>query len=334
MALVFSASAVCAQDNPTAALAKEIATKGWIIYGAYGTDGSWDLFASRPDGSEKRNLTNTPKFEEAGPRVSPDGTKMLYRRMAKGSLIDHDKWGFQGQLILSNLDASDPVVLGEDGEFPWASWSPDGKQLACLSKKGIDIIDFATKKTVRKMPRQGIYQQLYWSPDGQWFCGTANQGGLSWTTVRINVESGALNVVRSFQNCTPDWCPDSKHIILSSRPKGQPGDDNKGYTQLWLVSGDGQEQQLVYGEDGSHIYGGQLSPDSQYVLFTKGPHDGSGAKTGGAPMGIMRFSDIPTIGGSSPDLRKVHPDSKDGPVVLLESGWEPYWTYAPLGGVK
>ncbi len=331
---VLSPPRAAAQDDRSAALSREIAGKGWVIYGAYGVGGTWDLFASRPDGSQKRNLTQSPDFEEAGPRVSPDGAKMLYRRMAKGSIIDHDKWGFQGELLLSNLDASNPVALGKDGELPWASWSPDGTQLACLTKEGINIVDLASKQVLSKMPRQGIYQQLYWSPDGKWFCGTANQGGLAWTTVRINIESGELNVVRTFQNCTPDWCPDSNHIILSSRPKGQPGNNNQGYTQLWMVSGDGKEQQLVYGEDGFHIYGGQLSPDGQYVLFTKAPKDGSGAKTGGAPMGIMRMADIPTIGGASPDLRALHPTSKDGPVVTLEAGWEPFWTYAPLGGVK
>ncbi len=324
-------SVAYAQNDPAADLAKEIKNKGWLIYGARGTGGSWDLFVSRPDGSEKRTITNTPDYEEAAPRVAPDGNRMLYRRFAKGSIIDHDKWGFQGQLMVSNLDGTNAVEYGAEAEFPWACWSPDGKQLACLDKKGIKIVDFVTKKVLREVPRQGIYQQLFWSPDGKWFCGTGNHGGQSWTVVRVNAETGEKNVVRQYQNCTPDWCPDSTHIILSSRPKGQSGDKGYGYTQLWMCGGDGQEQKLLYGEDGGHMYGGQLSPDGQYVLFTKGPKDGSGSTGDGAPMGILRMADTPNITGDSNDLRALHPNTKNGPIVWLESAWEPYWTYTEIG---
>jgi Tol biopolymer transport system component len=319
------------QEQAVADLAKEVAGKGWICYGARAESGSWDLFLMRPDGSRKRNITNTPDFEEAAPRFSPDGTRLLYRRLPKGATINHDRWGFQGRLILANADGSNPTPQGDDGELPWASWSPDGKQISCLTMKGIDIVDLATRQVVRKMPRMGVYQQLYWSPDGKWFCGVANHQGESWTVVRLNAESADLNPVRSFQNCTPDWFPDSNRIILSSRPAGQPGNDGQGYTQLWMVSGDGGEQRLVYGEDGLHIYGGLVSPDSQYVMFTRYAKDGSGAEQAGAPICIMRLSDAPSIGGPSPDLRKVHPNTKDGPVLTLDTGWEPHWTYVEIG---
>ena len=92
------------QDPRVAELAKEVAGKGWICYGARSDKGDWDLFLMRPDGSGKRNITNTPDFEEAGPRFSPDGTKLLYRRLPHGAAINHDKWGFQGELILANAD--------------------------------------------------------------------------------------------------------------------------------------------------------------------------------------------------------------------------------------
>lgn len=319
------------QVPAVADLAKEIAGKGWICYGARAESGSWDLFLMRPDGTQKRNITNTPDLEEAAPRFSPDGTRLLYRRLAKGATINHDRWGFQGQLILSNANGSNPTPQGNDGELSWASWAPDGKQVSCLTKKGIDVVDLATRNIVRHLPRMGIYQQLYWSPDGKWFCGVANHQGESWTVVRLNAETAECNSVRSYQNCTPDWFPDSKRVILSSRPAGQPGRDGQGYTQLWMASGDGAEQGLIYGEDGSHIYGGMVSPDSKYVLFTRSAKDGNGSEDAGAAIGIMRLSDAPSIGGPSPDLRKVHPHTKDGPLLTLDTGWEPHWTYAEIG---
>jgi Tol biopolymer transport system component len=319
------------EDARVARLKQEVREKGWLAYSARSENGTWDLFLSRPDGSDRRNVTETADFEEAAPRWAPDGTKLLYRRMAKGAVIDHDKWGFQGELILADADGKNPVALGGKGEFPWASWSPDGEQIACLTKKGIQIVDLDTKETVRSLRRKGIYQQLFWSPDGKWFCGTANHGGESWTVVAMNAETGELRALRQFQNCTPDWCPDSKHVILSSRPAGQPGRDGAGYTQLWQVDLEGKRQELLYGEDGYHIYGGALSPDGKYILFTRALMDGAGSEKGGAPICIMRTADAPSIGGESAALRTVHPETKDGPVLTLDTGWEPCWTYAEVG---
>jgi hypothetical protein len=108
-----------------------------------------------------------------------------------------------------------------------------------------------------------------------------------------------------------------------------------GWTQLWMSDGDGKEKSLVYGEDGRHIYGGALSPDSRYVIFTISPVDGGlGIGDQGAPMGLMRLADAPTIGGESKALRGLHGHTKDGPVLPLPNGWEPHWTYAEVAGKK
>lgn len=319
-----------AQEDRAAQLAKEVAGKGWIAYAARGDNGTWDLFLMRPDGSERRNITNTSDYEEGGPRFSPDGTRLLYRRFAKGAVINHDLWGFQGELMIADAGGSNPVPIGGDREFPWASWSPDGKQIACLTQKGIQIVDLETRKVVRELPRKGIYQQLFWSPDGQWFCGVAN-ARILWTVVRMNAQTGDLNIVQEFQSCTPDWFPDSQHIIYPSRPADQSG---YGFTQLWMSDGDGKEARMIYGEDGYHIYGGALSPDGQYVLFTRCDEDGGGSEKSGAPICVMRMENAPAIAGPSEALRKVHPEAKNAVVLQLVEGWEPCWTYAEIGVTK
>lgn len=318
-----------AESDPV--LAQEIATKGWIVYSARADNGTWDLFLSRPDGSALRNITNTPDFEEAAPRFSPDSTQLLFRRMAKGAKIDHDKWGFQGQAMVAKPDGTDAHTLGEDGELPWASWAPDGSHVTCLEPKGIKIVDLTSAKVVKELPRKGIFQQLFASPDGDWFCGTGNSGGRAWSIVRIDARDGASNVVREFQNCTPDWFPDSEHVIFSSRPDGQSANDGYGWTQLWMARGDGSDQKLIYGEEGVHIYGGALSPDANYVIFTRCPQDGGGSESDGAPMAIMRMAAAPAIRGASPELRAEHPNANEPALVELPMGWEPHWTYAEVG---
>ena len=78
---------LAAQDEKVAQLAKEVSGKGWIAYASRGDNGTWDLFLMRPDGSGRRNITNTPDYEEGGPRFSPDGKKLLYRAAGLGSPI-------------------------------------------------------------------------------------------------------------------------------------------------------------------------------------------------------------------------------------------------------
>ena len=310
--------------------ALEIRNKGWIVYCARSDNGTWDLFASRPDGSNRRNITNTPDYEEAGPSFSQDGKRLLYRRLKKGTTINHDLWGFQGQLMLADADGSNAEPFGNDAEYAWASWSPDQKQLLCLTRKEIQIVDVSTKKVVRSLPRKGIYQQLFWSPDGQWFTGTGNVAGKQWSVVRMNAESGEINPIITFQSCTPDWIPNSNRIVFSSRPAGQSDTNPSGWTQLYAADGDGKQLDLLYGEDGYHIYGGAVSPDQNYVIFTKCDLDGGGSEKDGAPMFVMKMSDAPAVGGASSYLRKHYPDANSIALLTVGTGWEPVWTYTEV----
>jgi Tol biopolymer transport system component len=317
-------------DEKVAALAQEVADNGWIVYSARAENGTWDLFLSRPDGTGARNVTNTPDYEEAAARFAPNGTRVLYRRLAKGAKIDHDQWGFEGQLVIAKPDGTSAMIYGAEGEYPWACWSGDGKQIVCLERKGIKVINLGTRDVVRELPRSGIYQQLFASSDGKWFCGTGNLQNASWNVVRMNAEDGTVNAVHIFQSCTPDWFPDSERIIFSSRPS-QKSNNGYGWTQLWMADADGANARLIYGEEGAHIYGGQVSPDGQYVLFTKTPEDGGGSEKEGGAMFVMRLSDAPTIGGESAELRSLHANTKDGAVLEIGNGWEPHWTYADVG---
>ena len=191
--VVLAHAPALAEEQPNQAtndLASEVRSKGWIVYSAKTKSGDWDLFLMRPDGSQRRNITNTPDANEAAARFSHDGRRILFRRLARKSKIDHCFHGQQGSLVLANSDGSKPTTFGSAGQFPWASWGPDGKQLACLTVKGIEVVDIATKKTVRKVPRKGIFQRFFWSADGKWFVGTANGFGAKWTVFRMNAATG------------------------------------------------------------------------------------------------------------------------------------------------
>ena len=115
----------------------------------------------------------------------------------------------------------------------------------------------------------------------------------------MEVGTGVINPVSKVDCCTPDWFPDSRTMIYSSRPHE--------WTQLWMADGEGKERRLVYAEDGRHIYGGCVSPDGKYVLFTGNKEEDGDPKNAGAPMGLLRLRDAPTITGVSHAARKEHP---------------------------
>jgi Tol biopolymer transport system component len=331
-----TAFAQSATDDPgVAVLGKEVAGRGWILFSAKTERGDYDLFLSRPDGSSRRNLTQTPDANEFGGRFSPDGKRMLYRRQARGPAsagspgINHDLWGAKGALVIANANGSDPQAQGGEGVFPWASWSPDGKQIACLYKREglIRIFDLATKKPVRELPSRGIFQQMFWSPDGKRLCGTANLNGQDWNIVSIDLATGAETLLTRTLNCTPDWFQgDTNRVIYSNRTPGLGSD--YGWTMLMQATADGQSRTLICGERGRHLSSGCPSPDDKSVIFADPASDGGTD----ANMAIVRLLDTPIV---VPDdyaqLRALYPGAKSGPILRLQqAGFEPHWTSAEI----
>jgi hypothetical protein len=214
----------------TSRLTEEVRTQGWIIYSARSEAGDWDLFRMRPDGSDRKALTQTRDYHEAGVRFSPDGKRILYYRIPRGQPVDNNTYGTY-ELVIADADGSHATIYGR--EFPWASWGPEGTRLACLRKEGIAIIDVESRRVLRQVPRRKIVQQLAWSPDGRSFAGTANGLGPYWNIGRLDDRSGQIVAVSETEryNCTPDWMPDSRGILYSRGITPEAG----GWAELWLA---------------------------------------------------------------------------------------------------
>jgi hypothetical protein len=354
--IVLSMAAIsgrAAEDAAVAALGKEVAGKGWIVFAAHPAeiDGGriidshdereqLDLYLARPDGSGLRDITRTNESHEFGGRFSPDGKTLLYRRASKEAAINHDRWGTTGEVVLADADGSHPVVQGKPGEYPWASPGPDMKQIACLYKDEgtIRIFDLASKKLAREMPSQGIFQQMFWSPDGKRLVGTANIAGRQWNIVSIDLATQKATLLTRALNCTPDWFQgDPERVIYSNRnPALFPGQyKDYGLTMLMQATADGKSRKLIYGNAWRHCYFGCTSPDDKYVIFSDDAEDGLLA----GEMRVLRLADAPIIPPSLKTLKLLYPDSKEGPVFSLRRsggaalrGFEPHWTYADVGG--
>jgi Tol biopolymer transport system component len=354
---VHSSPAPVSDDISVRLLSEEVRDKGWIVFCGRSDKGDWDLFLCRPDGSGLHNITKTSEYNEAAPQFSRDGHRLLYRRLPRDEQIDGNHYGAQGALVIANSNGTDPRfrgdklapaeagVFGENGEYPWASWSPDGRQIACLSIEGVYFDDIASRQIVRRLNRKGFFQQLSWSPDGKWLCGVANSFGTGWSVARMNALTGDANAVSRVDCCTPDWFPDSKYLVFSNRPPGQKANNGYGWTQLWMADVEGTDRKLVYAEEGRHVYGGHVSPDGRYVIFTGNIQENGDPGNVGALMGLMRLADMPVIGGqdgprfrgdklapAEAGARSMYPNAKSGPALKLPVGWEPCWTFPRFCG--
>jgi Tol biopolymer transport system component len=302
-------------------LAREVHSLGWIAFSAATPAGDWDLFIMRPDGSERRKLTDTREFNETGVRFSPDGKRILYYRQPAKEPVDNNTYG-TFELIIADATGTQPVSFGN--EFPWATWGPDGKSFAALKPDGIQIVDIATRKTVRKIPRKGLVQQLAWSPDGASFTGTANGLGPYWNIGCLRAGTAEISAVSETEryNCTPDWIPDSRHIVYARGIIPKDG----GRAELWIASADGKEKRMLYAEAGRHIYGACASPDGRHLLFTRSEEDLGRVDHAKTTMALIRVADAPMLGDQDKALRKRFPNAKPVRRLDLGPGWEPHWT--------
>jgi Tol biopolymer transport system component len=314
-------------DAGRTTLSSEVASNGWIAFSQKTERGDWDLVVMRPDGSNRRKLTDTPEYNEAGVRFSPDGKKILYYRMRKNEPVANNTYG-KYDLVIAGSDGQNSVVYGS--EFPWACWGPNSDRIAILTPKGIQIVDLATRKVVKQLPRKGIVQQLVWSPDGKWFLGTANGLGPFWNIGRLNAETGEINAVSEVDryNCTPDWAPDSNHVVYARGIIPEKG----GQAQCWIADGDGKNKQMLFAEAGRHVYGACVSPDGKYLLFTRSEEDMGDKDSAQTTMTIIRRSDAPMLGDQAASLQ--YPNASHGPFLELGKGWEPHWINAELTSKK
>lgn len=314
--------------DATGLLAKELHSRGWIVGSAQTPSGTWDLFVVRPDGSGRRWLTDTRDFHEAGARFSPDGRRLLYYRMAASEVVDNNTYG-TFDLILADSKGGHAVVYGRG--FPWASWGPDSQQIACLTPKGIQIVSVQDRKVLRTIPRQGVVEQLVWSPDGKYFAGTANGLGEYWNIGRLPEAGGGIRSVSETDryNCTPDWMPDGRHILYARGIIPKVG----GRAQLWMAEVDGDRRTMLFAEQGRHIYGACTSPDGKYLLFTRSVEDLGAVGKSQTTMAVVRFSDTPMLGDDDPALRRKYPQAKESKWLDLGAGWEPHWTFSEAPGI-
>ena len=194
---------------------------------------TFDIFTARADGSDLKQLTNTPGYD-AEATVSADGRRIVFTSVRAGDLD------------IYTMDASGKNVrrltteLGYDGG---AFFSRDGKQIVYRSyhPKTPEEITRYKQKLAENVIEPNVFEIRVMNADG--------------TNKRQVTKLGAASFA-------PYFLPDGKRIIFSSNVN----DPKKRNFDLYIINADGTGlEQITYNEtfDGFPMF----SPDGKKLVF-------------------------------------------------------------------
>ena len=188
----------------------------WIAFQT--TTGGQDIYVSRADGTELRQLTDDV-FRDVYPQWSPDSKHITFYSNASGN---YEIW-----MIGPDGSGRRKVTEGHD-DSTQASWSPDGTRLAYVNNnsKGVTIID-SSKSWNEQNPQILEPNQTFtfpvWSPDGkklaaQQAASAGEPGGLVIFTLATSKMERALNNDPSKFGTVarPRWLADSRRVLFGT----------------------------------------------------------------------------------------------------------------------
>ena len=249
-----------------------------IVCESYG-DGNWELFIMNADGSERRNLTNTPDANELYPQVSPDGKRICFvADRGQGRDTVRSTW-------VMNVDGTGRKLIAEKGRQP--AWAPDSKTIAYLPQEypKWNVVDYYTKGLVfydvesgasRPHPNEKLHH-LYnpsFSADGKWIISTVHAGmGFDHAIIVFPVDGKEVYDL-GIHGCRPCFHPTENHIawgeddqtvVLAELKFDAEGKPSLGKEQLRVLISDKARK----------VYHADWSPDGKFVTVSSGP-DGGG----------------------------------------------------------
>lgn len=267
-------------------------------------EGSYELYVTRADGSQPQRLTRGGDF--LLPRWSPDGSRILFRRLQQGEVASAD-------IGIVSANGAEVTML-TTGENPTlfsltVSWSPDGARIAfgsSVPNEGISIYGMAPSggQRERLLPEVVAYQrEATWSPVDATrivYIEAASDGRA--TALRLidadNPGAGLdLTTGKAALPEQPRWSPDGTRIVFagfSLNPdgtiKGLPGSTpldggvphivNLDLFVLELATGEVTQLTDSLGDD----YEPAWSPDGTQILFTS-------ARDGDEDLWLMPLAD-------------------------------------------
>jgi hypothetical protein len=197
---------------------------GKIVWASSRDVGKHDIWICNADGTDPKQLTNSPNNVDWFSRFSGDGNKVLFTRSKAGWVSEEDAEMF---------DKWDVWMIGTDGTNEekvvenacWGTWRPGDQEivfarggkvftLALSSKTETEIFD-----AEKQFKAKTFAQQPSLSPDGKLLCmtlrGTTRQTGI------YNLEKKVWNTTGG--GCEIIFAPDGKSVVRMNEGQGNGG---------------------------------------------------------------------------------------------------------------
>jgi TolB protein len=166
-----------------------------------------DIYTMDVNGSNITNITRSPKVDETGIDLSPDGSQMCLNLSNQDSPYKYEK--YEGEMYVMNIDGSNLTRLTDlDGSSTECAWSPDGTKIAYSQLHG--TVDAAITE---------VY--------------VMNADGSGKTNLTSNRADGS----------NPAWSPDGTRIaFMSDRDSGDAGNGStETYSDIYTMDADGSD---------------------------------------------------------------------------------------------
>lgn len=281
------------EDAATAALRVELAALPHkIVFERYDTT-NWELYVMNADGTDPRNLTQTPDIHEMYPQASPDGTRICFE-------ADVEKDGDTLRSVYyMNADGTGRTLVAEKSRQP--CWSPDGTKIAFVRQefpklnitdyvsKGLCFYDLKTGETTEH-PNKEICH-LYnptWSADGRWIVSTVH-AGMGFGHGIIAIEVGGMGVYDlKLSGCRPCLSADGRQICWGA------DDHTISIADIDLSGGAPKvsNKKIVSRAEVLHQYHPDFSPEGNYVSYSVGPGGRTQAKGPGTHTEVAEMVSV------------------------------------------
>jgi Tol biopolymer transport system component len=214
------------------------ATGHWLVWSSDGQAGNFEIYISRPDGSDRRNLTNTADWNENLPRVRPNTNQIAFSIAQwaapdpaadkKGKKKKRKRFYSRGNLAFMDIDGKNRNVIDTVDLADDKSWNPDGTRLALSWRDrkvfGFRIYDMATGKARTFAKDKRAMLDMDWSPDGKLLTFAVRKSlGFRYAVLTMNTDGTGIRpfwVEKGSGSCHPSWHPKELRIAFNSSRRG------------------------------------------------------------------------------------------------------------------